>query len=338
MEKAVWERSAHEPGAMRLAYRRDMDAGSNLAASVQQAVGLLAVLKEPNNASYVPFAIQRLSYFECTDSLCTVLSYAIDCVTCAAALNSQQYVMQFEYCLLLDRAGKVLVAPHNMSTAGETFDLGGVGTYTLLTSGLSLPRAAPVAAATFCRPVTLVHYHCSLTAAVSMRYCCCCCCLCTAILTAAAAHNTVANTLASGTGYMRTGLIAVDQLRRFNAPLWNDKLLASTATSKLHPYDTGAEALLRWYSINCTLLARCARIGFALLTEVLELALLRCAVLALSVSVLQLSNLQSAAVVLILSFALLHLCDLLCIDHTNRTSTPMYLPNNTAADRTPDGL
>jgi hypothetical protein len=64
MEKAVWERSAHEPGAMRLAYRRDMDAGSNLAASVQQAVGLLAVLKEPNNASYVPFAIQRLSYFE----------------------------------------------------------------------------------------------------------------------------------------------------------------------------------------------------------------------------------------------------------------------------------
>jgi hypothetical protein len=137
----------------------------------------------------------------------------------------------------------------------------------------------------------------------------------------------VANTLASGTGYTRTGLIAADELRRFNAPLWNDKLLATTATSKLHPYDTGAEALLRWYSINYRSLACCACIGFALLTEVLELALLRCAVLALS-----------AAVVLILSFALLHLCDLLCIDHTNRTSTPMYLPNNTAADRTPDGL
>jgi hypothetical protein len=35
--------------------------------------------------------------------------------------------MQFEYCLLLDRAGKVLVAPRNMSIAGETFDLAGVG-------------------------------------------------------------------------------------------------------------------------------------------------------------------------------------------------------------------
>jgi hypothetical protein len=59
----------------------------------------------------------------------------------------------------------------------------------------------------------------------------------------------VADTLASGTGYTRTGLIAVNELRRFNSPLWNDKLLASTAISKLHPYETGAEALLRWYSI-----------------------------------------------------------------------------------------
>jgi hypothetical protein len=77
MEKAVWERSAHEPGAMRLAYRRDMDAGSNLAASVQQAVGLLAVLKAPNNASHVHFAIQRLSYFEVRACVCVCVCVCV---------------------------------------------------------------------------------------------------------------------------------------------------------------------------------------------------------------------------------------------------------------------
>jgi hypothetical protein len=76
----------------------------------------------------------------------------------------------------------------------------------------------------------------------------------------------VAQTLATGIGYTRTGLIAVSELKRYNAPLWHDKLLSSTADSKLHPYDTGAEGLTRW------------------------------------------------------------------------TSTPMYLPNNTAVDRTPDGV
>jgi hypothetical protein len=184
-----------------------------------------------------------------------------------------------------------------------------------------------------------VRYHCSLTAAVSIRYFHCCC-LCTA--TSAAAHNTVANTLASGTGYTRTGLIAADELRRFNAPLWNDKLLASTATSKLHPYDTGAEALLRWYSINYRSLARCACIGFALLAGVLERALLCCTVLCCAVLALPVSELQQAACSLLLSCSSYYLlcctCVVLCIDHTNRTSTPMYLPNNTAADRTPDGL
>jgi hypothetical protein len=86
MENAVWERSAHEPGAMRLAYRRDMDAGSNLAASVQQAVGLLAVIREPGNASYIPFAVQRLSYFE----VC-LQQFACSGTTCSSSDSSVVY-------------------------------------------------------------------------------------------------------------------------------------------------------------------------------------------------------------------------------------------------------
>ena len=51
-------------------------------------------------------------------------------------------------------------------------------------------------------------------------------------------------TLLNGIGYTRTGLLAASELRRFNCSKWSDKHLQSTPTSALHPYDTGAEALV----------------------------------------------------------------------------------------------
>jgi hypothetical protein len=51
-------------------------------------------------------------------------------------------------------------------------------------------------------------------------------------------------TLQNGIGYTRTGLLAASELRRFNCSKWNDRELQTTPTSALHPFDTGAEALV----------------------------------------------------------------------------------------------
>jgi hypothetical protein len=51
-------------------------------------------------------------------------------------------------------------------------------------------------------------------------------------------------TLQNGIGYTRTGLLAASELRRFNCSKWNDRELQTTPVSALHPYDTGAEALV----------------------------------------------------------------------------------------------
>jgi hypothetical protein len=51
-------------------------------------------------------------------------------------------------------------------------------------------------------------------------------------------------TLQNGIGYTRTGLLAASELVRFNCSKWNDRELQTTPKSALHPYDTGAEALV----------------------------------------------------------------------------------------------
>src|SRR5690348_11936152 len=56
----------------------------------------------------------------------------------------------------------------------------------------------------------------------------------------------VSDVLTTGLSFTRSGLVAASELQRFNAPVWTDKLIATTPNSTLHPLKTGAESLIRW--------------------------------------------------------------------------------------------
>jgi hypothetical protein len=99
-----------------------------------------------------------------------------------ARLHQFETVMQTEFALLFDKAGRLLIAPHNMTLRGRVYD-----------------------------PAIIV-----------------------------------AETLKTGVGYTRTGLIGVSDLEMFNVPRWHTKYLNSTRASALHPYDSGVEGLIRW--------------------------------------------------------------------------------------------